>query len=100
MKMFFLNSVLFSFLTLIQVSVLPHVGIWWSVPNLILLAVTLINLLEPGDSSFGIVAAFVGGLFWDIFSFQLLGLGASTLVIVALLIKIGKQSYVRIPLLS
>ncbi len=92
----------FYFLTLIQTSFLVHFYFFRIAPNLVFIAVILINLFIPSNIWWGIIAAFWGGFFLDIFSLSNTGFfGVYTLISVclALFIKFILKKHVRVPIL-
>ncbi|MBL7142414.1 MAG: hypothetical protein ISS83_02045 [Candidatus Pacebacteria bacterium] len=93
----------FYLLILIQTSFLVHFNIWGIMPNLVLLAVILINVFGPGRES-AIISSVVGGLYLDIFSLSgFLGFfGSYTLILIlfSLFLKIVLKQYVRIPIIK
>ena len=72
------------FLALFQQSFLPHFAVWGITPNLVLISIFLLNVL---DSSSGIILAFFAGLILDIYSGSLLGISALSFLILAVLIR-------------
>lgn len=68
-------------------------------PYLLLLAVIVVSVFEPPGSSAGIVTAFAAGFFWDVFSSNFLGMGAALMVLIALIINIIKERYVRVSII-
>ncbi len=72
------------FLVLFQQSLLPHFAVWGITPNLVLISIFLLNLLE---NSSGIILAFSAGLILDIYSGLPLGVSALSFLILAVLIK-------------
>lgn len=87
----------FYILVLLQTSFLIHFSIQGIVPNLILAAVILINLIEKTEQKSGIASAIIGGFFLDIFSSRPFGLDVLILLTTAIFIKIILRKYVRIP---
>ena len=86
----------FYFLTLLQSSFFPHFpfGHWL---NLVLIAVVLINLFTPHHSWWGVISAFFGGFFLDIFSEKFFGFWVLLLLAASILIKFILKKYVRFP---
>lgn len=87
----------FYFLTLIETSFSAHFGIMAVVPNLVLITVLLLNFFEAPEKKYGILAAFIGGLFLDIFSARPIGISVLFLVLLAIFLKLVLKNYVRIP---
>lgn len=99
LKPFFLIVFLY-ILTLFQTSFFIHFNIFNILPNLILISVILINLLERPQRSSGWWAAGSGGFFWDIFSTGFLGINFFGFYIlislgISLFIKFVFKKYVR-----
>lgn len=87
-------------LVLFQASLLVHFQIAGMVVNLVFISVLLWNFLEKEESILGLVHAFFGGLFLDIFSQRLIGFHVVILIAVALFLKFIFKRYVRIPFLE
>ena len=87
-------------LVLFQASFLVHFQIAGMVVNLVFISVLLWNFFEREESVFGVVHAFFGGLFLDIFSQRLIGFHIVILVAIALFLKFIFKRYVRIPFLE
>jgi rod shape-determining protein MreD len=83
-------------LVLLQTSFLVH---FWQV-NLIILSLIFINIFEKEEKHLGLVFAFVGGLFLDIFSGNFIGIYVLILVAAAFFLKFVLPRYIRIPKLS
>ena len=98
-KILFLTLILY-ILVLLQSSFLVHFSLFGIVPNLVMILVVLLNLLEKDREFFslGLLAAFIGGFFLDIFSIRIIGFYILILVILALFIKIIIRKHVRIPI--
>jgi len=105
MKRILIIIPLFYVLVLLQTSFLNHFGVFsggfkdWAF-NLILIAVILINLFEGPEENFGILSAFLGGFFLDIFSEHFIGFYVLILIGLALFIKLIFKRYVRIPIIE
>jgi len=82
----------FYFLSLLQASFFVHFSN--NVPNLILIAVVLINFFEKQKNPFGIFAAFVGGFFLDVFFGPYIGYYIAICFSVSVLIKLVVKRYV------
>jgi len=82
----------FYFLTLLQASFFIHFSNY--VPNLVLIAVVLINLFEKQKSAFGIFSAFVGGFFLDVFFGPYIGYYILICFLTSLFIKLVFKRYV------
>jgi rod shape-determining protein MreD len=77
-----------------------HFQISGFTPNLVLIVLILINLLEKPERKLGIAAAFLGGFYLDIFSLNLgLFFGFYTLIslLISFSIKYILKKYVQIP---
>ena len=92
-----LSIIIIYLLALFQTSFLVHFSVWGMIPNFILLLVLVWNFFEDPESSFGIYNAFVAGFFLDIFSDRLIGFNILILVVVAIVLKIILNRYVRLP---
>lgn len=92
-----LASVAAIFMVLLEAAFAPHLFSQAVIPAGLPLLIVAIALIERGDSSSALIAAFVGGVVWDAFSLNPLGWGASILMASVLLIKLIKQTYVQIP---
>jgi rod shape-determining protein MreD len=79
-----------------QTSFLVHFDIKRIVPNLVLIAVFLMNILENPESYNGILVAVIFGFFWDIFSEKFIGFHILILTFIAFLIKAILKRYVRL----
>lgn len=88
----------FYFLALCQTSFLAHFSAFNVIPNLVLIAVILINILESPKNYTGVFIAFAGGFFLDIFSSGFIGFYVLILVAAAFLIKIILRNYVWSPI--
>ncbi len=98
--------IFFYILTLFQISFLVHFNILdgrfvgWS-PNLILIAVILLNLFENPQKNSGYFTAFIGGFFLDIFSGNFIGINfigfwILILLVISFSIKFILRKYVRL----
>ncbi len=75
----------FYLLVLIQMSFLAHFNMFGLVPNFVLIAIIFINLCTSYQRGWGVVSAFAGGLFLDIFSISSSGFfGLYTLISLSL----------------
>lgn len=81
---------LFWLLALVEHSFLPHFTIFQASPNLVFISVFFLNFCEKEKSKFGLFAAFLGGLFLDIYSSFYFGFFTFLLLLIALLIKKAK----------
>ena len=95
MKKGFLIILIFSVLSLLQVSFLPHFPLWGWIPNLVLISLVI---LAPFTSlKTGVEAALTGGFFLDLYSSLPFGFW----LILSLLLFWGMRhilhNYVRIP---
>ncbi len=98
MKKIFILIIFFYILTLLQVSFFPHFSVWYLL-NFVLISVLLINFFESQEKKLGLLAAFLGGFFLDIFSQFFLGFWVIILLITAVFIKLVLRKYVRLPTL-
>ena len=89
--------VFFYILTLLQTSFLVQFNIKGIVPNLVLIAVILINFFGSPQNNLGIFSALAGGFFLDIFSENFIGFYILILVALALFIQLVLKKYVQIP---
>jgi len=95
--------VIFYFLTIFQVSFLPHFNWQGIAPNLVLIMVVIFNLLEKPEGKLGLISGFLGGIFLDVFSFSTtLFFGFYTLIslVASVFIKFILRKYVQIPFLK
>jgi len=88
--------VVFYLLTLLQTSFLVHFNIKGIIPNLVLITVILLNLFEQPKSYTGLISAFLGGFFLDIFSENFIGFYVLILVGLAISIKFIFKKYVKL----
>jgi len=72
------------FLVLLQQSFLPQLAVRGITPNIVLISIFLLNLLE---NSSGLILAFLAGLILDIYSGLPLGVSALSFLILAVLIR-------------
>lgn len=93
--------IFFYFLTLLQVSFFIYFPLFRIIPNFIIISVILINIFEKPNGKLGIISAFLGGIYLDIFSIDNYNLffGFYTLisVIISLFIKFFLRKHVQIP---
>ncbi|MCK4781539.1 rod shape-determining protein MreD [Candidatus Parcubacteria bacterium] len=89
--------IFFYILALLQTSFLVHFSINGMVPNLILISALLINFFEDPKKKDGILSAFIGGFFLDVFSENIFGLKILILTGTACFIKLMLNKYVRFP---
>ena len=87
---------IFYLLTLLQTSFLVHFNIKGIIPNLVLIAIILLNLFEQHKSYTGLISAFFGGFFLDIFSENFIGFYVLILVGLAISIKFIFKKYVKL----
>jgi len=97
MKEFLILILIFYILVLFQTSFLVYFNIKGFIPNLILIAVFLINLFEEKDRITGIYSAMIGGFFLDVFSEKSFGLYILISIVMAIFIKYVIKRHVRIP---
>ncbi len=91
---------IFYFLVLFQGDFLVHFKIFNAVPNLILLLIVFLNLLESSKDKTGLIAAFFGGFLLDIFSVShnlFFGFYALVSLLIAAIIKLILKRYVSFP---
>lgn len=95
MRQTFIIIFLFYFFTLLQSSFLIHFVVRGILPNFVFILIILLNLLEKPQNSSGLLAAFFGGFFLDIFS--TFPLGTQTLIFtgIAIFIKVILKKYIR-----
>ncbi|MBI2450000.1 MAG: hypothetical protein HYV47_00520 [Candidatus Nealsonbacteria bacterium] len=84
---------LFYFLSLLQISFLPHFSIFGITPNLIFVAVIFLAFFLPPWSVF---SAFFGGFFLDIFSSYFFGFNVLILLGISLFIRLVLKRYVQV----
>ncbi len=89
--------IFFYILALLQTSFLVHFSVLGIIPNLILISVIFINFFEDIKENNGILSAFIGGFFLDIFSENIFGFQILVLIIISCFIKLILKKYVRIP---
>ncbi|MCP6718520.1 MAG: hypothetical protein KJI70_03210 [Patescibacteria group bacterium] len=82
----------FYLLTLLQASFFIHFSSY--VPNLILIAVVLVNFFEKQKHGFGIFSALVGGFFLDVFFGPYIGYYILICFLTSLFIKLVLKKYV------
>lgn len=97
--------IIFYILILFQTSFLAHFNISGTVPNLVLIAVILISFFEKTEQKLGLISAFIGGLFLDIFIGNFMGINFFGLYFLislglAIFIKFVLRQYVRIPIIQ
>lgn len=90
----------FYILTLIQTSFLAHFSIFGITPNIIIIALIILIFFEKKPKNLSIPAAFIGGLFLDIFSANFFGFWILILLAISFFIKFILSKYVRISLLQ
>jgi len=88
----------FYILALLQSSFLVHFDISGYVLNFILIVTIFINLFEKPQKNLGIISAFIGGFFLDIFSENFLGFYILILLAISIFIKFILKRYVRVPI--
>jgi len=87
---------LFYFLALLQTSFFLHFLKYF--PNLILIAIVLICLLEDQKNVFGVLAAILAGFFLDIFSERFIGYYILISLFLAIFIKLFLKTHFRLSL--
>lgn len=90
--------IVFYVLALVQVSFFAHFPSFNGIPNILIVFVFLLNLFENADSRVGMFVACVAGFFLDVFSQGIFGFWIGMLFAGALLIKLLKRNYVRLPI--
>jgi rod shape-determining protein MreD len=93
----FASILILYFLALLQTSFLVHLNFMGAIPNLVLMAVILINFFEDSDKKFGLVCGFLGGVFLDAFSGNFFGLFALICLGAAIFFKFILRQYFRLP---
>jgi len=81
---------------LLQTSFFPHFPMG-HLSNFVLVLVIVINLFEAQEGKLGLLGAFFGGFFLDIFSENFLGFWVIILLTTAVFIKFVLRKYVRFP---
>jgi rod shape-determining protein MreD len=79
----------------VHFNILTHYNFYFL--NSIFILIVLWNLFEKRENFSGILVAFTGGFFLDVFSSQLIGFNISIAIIIALFIKLVFKKYVQIP---
>ena len=79
----------FYLLVLLQTSFFPHF-----LPNLVLIAIILINFFEEPKTLLGVFLAFFGGFFLDIFSENFFGFWTLISITISIFIKFVFKKYV------
>lgn len=87
----------FYLLTLLQTSFFLHLRLLGVIPNLVLVSVVLINILERPKEKAGLLAGFAGGFFLDVFSSGYIGFYAFIFLVLSFAIKMIFRKYVRVP---
>jgi rod shape-determining protein MreD len=103
------NIILFIFLSwflvLAQASFLVHFNVFSGVlgfwtPNLVLIAVVLVNFFEKPEKNSGILAAFIGGFFLDVFSGNFFGFFTLISLGLAVFFKLILKNYLQLEFFS
>ena len=84
MKRDLILILLIYFLVLFQQSFLPHFAVYGIIPNLVLVLVFALNIL---DHKSGLILSFLAGLILDIYSGMPLGVSGLLFLIMAIFIK-------------
>jgi len=87
--------IFFYILALLQTSFLIHFSFSKIVPNLLLITVLILNILEEPRENNGIFGAVASGFFWDIFSDKFIGFHILILAGIAVLIKLILRNYLQ-----
>lgn len=85
-KILFL-TLIFYLLVLFQTSFLIHFRFLNRLPSLILILVFFLNVFEKKEKKSGLISAFLGGFFWDIFSPRPIGFHIILLILLVIFIK-------------
>jgi len=93
MKKLLFFTFLFYFLILLQESFLLHFFPY--VPNIVLVAICLINLFEEKNDNSGVYLSLIGGFFLDIFSESFFGFYILTSLLISFFIKIILKNYIQ-----
>lgn len=96
-KKLIISIIILYFLVLLQTSFLVHFGLFGMVPNAVIVFVVSWNIFEKEDSNVGIYNAVIGGFLLDIFSDRFIGFNILILVLLAFILKLISNKYVRIP---
>jgi len=97
---FFIFILALYFFAVLQASFFAHFRVIGFVPNLTLFLVIIWNIFEKTENffSFGLLSAFLGGFFIDIYSSYFFGFYILIFLAVSIIIKKFLKKYVRIPL--
>lgn len=96
MRNIFILIIFFYLTVLLQTSFFPHFPMGHLL-NFVLVLIIIINLFEAQEGKLGLVGAFFGGFFLDIFSEIFLGFWVIILFTIAVFIKFVLRKYVRLP---
>jgi rod shape-determining protein MreD len=102
MRTVFFLIILFFFLTILETSFLVHFRIFDFIPNLILIAIILINLFEKTENLRGVFSAILGGFFLEVFSsnfwgYNFFGFYILLFLLISIFIKLIFKRYFRLP---
>ncbi len=101
MRKIILLIISFYCLILLQVSFLAHFKLFGINLNFILISIILISIFEKPEGKLGIISAFLGGIYLDIFSINnhdlFFGIYTLISVIISLFIKFFLRKHVQIP---
>jgi len=94
-----ISVIIFFFLAVFQTSFFAHFNFWGTALNFVIIAILIINLLEEKKNKLGLVCAFSGGFFLDVFSLSggIFGLYVLICLLIAFFIKFILKRYVQIP---
>lgn len=95
-----ISIIIFYFLALFQSSFLVHFNIFSWTPNIILIIVVTLGIIESSKKYFAIWVALIGGFFLDIFSVRFFGFNILMLVLICLFFKFIFKYYARVPFLE
>ncbi|MEK7542447.1 MAG: rod shape-determining protein MreD [Patescibacteria group bacterium] len=98
MKQVLSISLLLYALALLQMSFLVYFFPNGLIPNFIIFTVVFLGIFEKRESYTSIGAALFGGFLMDIFSGGIMGFWSFVLTLIALLLKVVLEDYVRLPI--
>ncbi len=90
-KTIFFSLIFIFFLIVFQYSLVPFLGIYGLIPNVVLIFVCLWNFFEKKEEKSGIFIAIVSGIFLDVFFSPFLGISAAYFIFVSLFFKKSHQ---------
>ena len=98
MKKIIFFILFFYFLILLQESFFVHFFSY--LPNIVLVIICLVNILEDREKDFGVFISLIGGIFLDIFSETFFGFYILTSILISFFIKIVLKNYIQFSLKS